>query len=434
MVSDIKLQAVKKRSIRDYTTGYLTMSVLVVITVWAMTFYLVIIDEVYDNIDEGLKDRMEMIQEIAGRESWLLQTHEYGFSQLRITQQPEGTKDEGVSIFNGFRYFPIVGEKVPARKLRSSFRSGGKLYLLEISTSTLEEDEFMEDLLLSLVILYILLVAIIMVIKRNVFGKALAPFQKITLNLPNIEIGTSSKFRKQEFTILELDELQDSILAMAEKNEKIYFRQKQFIENASHELQTPLAIAISKFQLIMEEPSINENLFKQMDRIHTTLNRIKSLNQSLLTLFRIENRQFGSTEEIDFNRILYETIDDYSEFIEYRDISFGIEDSGSFINYMDTDLARILITNLLKNAIFHSVQSGWIRIKVNKDRLIISNSGQVPLDTSFIYERFNKESQADSSTGLGLAIVRSIVDLYPAIDLEYRFADGHEFTLKPSAS
>jgi len=308
------------------------MSVLVVITVWAMAFYLVIIDEVYDNIDEGLKDRMEMIQEIAGRESWLLHTNEFGFSQLRITQQPEGNEDEGVSIYNDFRYVPIEGENEPVRMLRSNFRSGGTLYLLEIFTSTLEEDEFLEDLLLSLVILYILLVAIIMVIKRNVFGKALAPFQKIMLNLPNIEIGTSSKFRKQESTILELDELQDSILAMAEKNEKIYFRQKQFIENASHELQTPLAIAISKFQLIMEEPSINENLFKQMDRIHTTLNRIKSLNQSLLTLFRIENRQFGSTEEIDFNRILYDTVDDYSELIEYSGISFGIEDSGWHIS------------------------------------------------------------------------------------------------------
>ncbi|WP_231596039.1 sensor histidine kinase [Sphingobacterium endophyticum] len=424
----------KKRSIRDYTTGYLAISLLVAITAWAMTFYFVIIDEVYDNIDDGLKDRMERIKENAERESWLLQTDEFGISQLRITQQPEGAIQEGVSINNDFQYVPIEGEYEPVRMLRSSFYSGGKLYLLEIFTSTLEEDEFLEDLLSSLAMLYILLVTIILVIKRNILGKALEPFQMIILNLRNYEIGISPKFLRQESNIRELDELQDSILAMAEKNENVYVRQKQFIENASHEIQTPLAIAISKFQLMMEEPGIDENLIKQMDRIHATLNRMKSLNQSLLTLFRIENGQFVRTEEIDFNRILYETIDDYSEIIEYSGITYGIEDSGSFIDRMDTDLAHILITNLLKNAIFHSGQFGWIRINVNSDRLVISNSGEAPLDTGCIYERFYKDSQADSSTGLGLAIVRSIVDLYPAIDLEYRFAEGHEFTLKRIAN
>ena len=73
-------------------------------------------------------------------------------------------------------------------------------------------------------------------------------------------------------------------------------------ENASHELQTPLAVINGKLELLAEHENLDEEELKTIDDMFRSLHRAIQLNKSLLLLSRIQNRQFEEVAEVDMNR------------------------------------------------------------------------------------------------------------------------------------
>src|SRR5690606_21561460 len=172
-------------------------------------------------------------------------------------------------------------------------------------------------------------------------------------------------------------------------------------ENASHELQTPLAIAINKLELLLEQ-SQGDDAQQLANAIHY-LERMTRLNKSLLLLSKIENRQFAAEARIDFNARLQQQVADFSELLHYRHIDVEITDEAPLVRYFNPDLADVLITNLLKNAVVHNHDGGQIRIVVKADRFEIANTGAAqPLDAEKMFARFYRSSDSSTSTGLGL--------------------------------
>jgi signal transduction histidine kinase len=192
-----------------------------------------------------------------------------------------------------------------------------------------------------------------------------------------------------------------------------YHSQKQFIENASHELQTPVAVSINKLELLAEKSDLSEASLESVGQVIQTLERLTRLNRSLLLLSRIENRQFEDTEEVSFNAIARQLINEFSDFAEYKDVTMTLHENAELHIEMQKDLALIMISNILKNAIVHNYTHGTVHIVIEKDSLKISNSGSpLALDPDRIFSRFYKNSKDSGSTGLGLAIVKAIADLY----------------------
>ncbi len=419
-----------KRSLKHYTLRYFAIAILGIIAVWAASFYFFIIEEVYDNIDDGLKDSEMRIKKEIELNPDLLLASEYDLAQFKITPLPPGNYHYTSHIYNSKMYMPYDEDDEPVRILQNIFLYHERPYQLEIYTSTVEEDELLENLLFALLVLYVALVISLILINHFILKKAWNPFYQLLTKLKTYKIGGKNSFETSNSSIKEFDELEKELVEMLHRNEKIYEQQNQFIGNASHELQTPLAIVSNKLELWIQEPEMPENQIIKINEIIQTLNRLKHLNKSLLMLSRIENQQFQPMENLVLNTIIHQSVSDFESMIKFKEMQLDIAETGNFQTRINPDLALVLINNLIKNALVHSPKAGNLKIRMESNLISIKNSGKKPLDEKLIFNRFYKNEQSENSTGLGLAIVESIVKLYPNLYIHYRFENGHIFVIR----
>ncbi|MGS0748476.1 sensor histidine kinase [Halpernia sp. GG3] len=118
----------------------------------------------------------------------------------------------------------------------------------------------------------------------------------------------------------ELSDLNASLNELAANNKKVYQSQKEFTENASHELQTPLAIIQNNVELFWQTEGISASQATILDDISNATVRMTKLNQSLLLLSKIENRQFSETQIVNFNDIANQFISNYQEQIKFKNL------------------------------------------------------------------------------------------------------------------
>ena len=231
--------------------------------------------------------------------------------------------------------------------------------------------------------------------------------------------------------IREFRVLGDVAYNMAKRSRKAYEEQKQFIENASHELQTPLAIARGKLELMAESETLTEEQMKELDAVYSTLGRAVKLNKALLLLSRIENGQYTEVEDVSVDGILDELLPDLMDIYESKQIDLHrSRGEKPFVLHANASLVHILVTNLVKNALLHNREGGRLVVETTPDSLVVRNSGESPLDEHWLFRRFaHSVDRKKDSTGLGLAISHAIASNY-SLGLTYRWEDGmHVFSL-----
>ena len=212
--------------------------------------------------------------------------------------------------------------------------------------------------------------------------------------------------------------------AYASHSEEVFEQQKQFIGNASHETQTPLAICRNRIELLMEDESLKEEQIDELAKTLQTLEHVTRLNKSLLLLSKIDNNQFGEETHVVMNDVLKHFLEDYKDVYEYRNIDVDMTEEGLFEVEMNEMLATMLVTNLLKNAFVHNADGGKIKVSFSSDAMEFSNTGDdAPLDPQRIFDRFYQGKKREGSTGLGLAIVHSICQ-QSGLQIKYEYRDG----------
>jgi len=425
-----------KISVKNYTNRYIVITILIVMALWALLFYAVLMDEVYDNVDDGLKNqKIEIIREAYGNSEILHNTKEFGINQFRILPGNVDDFTDRNHFTNELIYMPYDEEDEPYRILRTGFYSKeGEPFLLEIRTSTVEEDDFLINLAISLGVLYTVIILSILIVNHLILTRAWLPFTRILSNLSNYRFGYVSSFQPVATKVKEFNELNSQISLMIQRNEMIFDEQKRFLENASHELQTPLAITINKLELLLQDQELSEPQLIKITEAKQSLHRMVGLNKSLLMLSRIDNHQYKEIEEINFNKLTKELLNDVQDIADFQGIKFDMTEEAIFKTSINPDLAAILISNLLRNAIKYNTTPGAIDIRINSNRLEIRNpSISGALNPQYIFERFHKGYQDSQSNGLGLSIVKSIVENYPNLDINYRFENNfHVFSLMHS--
>jgi len=153
------------------------------------------------------------------------------------------------------------------------------------------------------------------------------------------------------------------------------------------------------------------------------------LNKSLLMLSKIENRQYADEEAINFNELVTNLAEDFTDLAEFKGISIEISNRGTLTFNMNRGLAITLVTNLFKNAMVHNHEGGSIVIDILASGFTIQNTGSSkPLDQKQVFDRFYRNSDNDQSTGLGLSIVKSISQSYK-LEVGYNFNGSHSFTI-----
>ncbi|GEM51126.1 two-component sensor histidine kinase [Empedobacter brevis NBRC 14943 = ATCC 43319] len=422
-----------KISLKNYTFRYLTFWLLIVIAIWAFIFHSLILDEVYDNVDDGLKNqKIEIIREVY-RDPDLLNTTEFGLSQFKISKVDPSQYNESNRFSNEMVYMEYDEDMEPYRVLRTGFYDKDNFpYMLEIRTSTVEEDDLIYDLSISLVALYVFILISILLINHFGLRKAFKPFDQIISQLRKYEVGNKEKPIHVMTNVKEFSFLQNEIQRMINRNDEVFNSQKLFIENASHELQTPLTIAMNKLDLLIEESDLGGKEMLSLVNTKQTLWRMVNLNKSLLMLSRIENNQYKSNEEVNFTSLTKDLLEDYESILEAAEIKVTTNFKADFMIDFNLDLARILISNLIRNAVKHNNEEKLIQIELDSNQFMISNTGKnYSLDTNMIYNRFYKQGTSEGNNGLGLSIVETIIKNQQKLKLNYRYeAPFHQFILK----
>ncbi len=417
--------------LRNYTLRYLVIALLGVVAVWAGLFYAVILDEVYDNIDDGLKNSKILIIRESFANEKVLETREFGINQFKITPLPKGKLyDFSDKFISTFEFMEYDDDNEPVRLLETVFNdSNGNPYKLTIRASIVEEDELLEDLLTALIALYIMLVVSIAGLNYYILKRAWKSFYSMLSDLKKFRLGTGSTFTAPDSHISEFKSLGLELENLLQRSEAVYASQKHFIENASHELQTPLAISLNKLELFAENSSLSEEQMMEIAKVSDSLNRLVRLNKSLLMLSRIENRQFADEETVSFDEIAARLTEDFADLAEHKGITCTITETAQLTYTMNRGLAVTLVSNLVKNAIVHNHSGGAIHIIINQNSFAISNTGNgTALDSDAIFQRFYRDTTNEQSTGLGLSIVSSILSNY-RLDVVYSFNGLHTFTI-----
>lgn len=415
--------------LRNYTLRYLIIALLAVIAIWASLFYVVILDEVYDNIDDGLKNSKILIIRETYADKTLLKTTEFGIHQFKIEPLPKGPLyDFSDKFISTFEFMEYDDDNEPVRLLETVFNdSDGNPYKLTIRASMVEEDELLEDLMIALIALYAMLVISIALLNYVILRKAWKSFYMMLDRLKKFRLGTGTTFKAPESSVSEFKVLGRELEDLLQRSETIFTSQKQFIENASHELQTPLAISLNRLELFVENNNLNEEQVMDVAKISDTLSRLVRLNKSLLMLSKIENRQFTDEEMINFNALANQLKEDFEDLSEFKNITIRSITLGELHYMMNKGLATTLITNLLKNAIVHSETSSSIDIVIEKNAVTLLNDGSTALNPD-IFNRFTRDLSKEQSTGLGLSIVQSIASIYH-LKVEYSYTGKHAFKI-----
>lgn len=412
-----------------YTSLRFLLALFLILLVWAVSFYMIMLDEIYDSMDDGLENQKELIIQKAAQDPSILNRSDFDEGNYQIRKIPASL---ALSYRDSYRdtlmYMQVEEDFEPVRLLATAFEHQGDYYELRVITSMVEEDDLIEDLLSSLLVLFLGIIASMVILNNFLLKKIWEPFYKLLDRLQNFRLDAPRPYHAADSKIEEFRLLDRSIQKLLERNVQTFNEQKQFIENAAHELQTPLAISLNKLELMVNQPMDEEQLALAAS-VMDNLERLIRLNKSLLLLSRINNQQYAGEEHIDLNAVVKQAMRDFSDQADYKNITLVLEENGTVSAKMNPDLAHVLVINLIKNAIVHNHPAGEVHVILEDQAISFINSGKSEaLDGERIFDRFYKQGSNGQSTGLGLAIVKAIADLY-GFKITYRFEEKHEFKI-----
>ncbi len=289
----------------------------------------------------------------------------------------------------------------------------GKTYHFKISHSLVENEDILKAIVTIQGCVFLVLIIALTLINRHVERKVWQPFYRVLLALKNYRIDHQNFPKPEQSSILEMNSLNYSLVDLTEKNQKLFLSQKEFIENASHELQTPLAVIQNKLEMLLQTENFTQEQIGYIEDIYNSNQRLSKLNKSLLLLAKIENHQFKVTQEIEIKKIIQKVLTDTSFLIEEKNIQLHQDFSTSKIVFGNEILLQILMSNLISNAIKYAENNGNIFINLNENYFDISNSSShSKLEENQLFKRFQKQNSAQESTGLGLEISKKIAENY----------------------
>ena len=315
------------------------------------------------------------------------------------------------SLFDHSYYDALNKENEPYRMLNSPVKIEGKWFTFSAKINMVEKENLIGNTVILFISLLLLLIIGFFIITKIISKKLWQPFYAALDKMEQFEIDKSTSVKLIKSTTEEFNRLNNAIDSLIHKNSSIYQSQREFIENAAHELQTPIAIFKGKLENILQRKDLNSEQFKLIDDLNNTTTRLVRLNKNLLVLSKIDSNSYNEIEKINLNKIINNQLTFFSEQALSKKISITTELSDEVVVNSNHFLAEMLISNLFLNTINHNVLNGQISVKLTNDRIVFSNTGTLlPLQTEKMFERFSKSNPTSQGNGLGLSIIKKIVD------------------------
>ncbi len=297
-------------------------------------------------------------------------------------------------------------------KVRAIRSIDGKSYDITLIGLIIESDDIVDAVTESLVKTYLILFAVILPIGGLFSFFLLKPFRLTLQKIKDFSLKNPDK--DQSFPRSSVPEFKKLNLFLEEMTQKVthdYSALKEFSENASHELQTPIAIALSKLEVLLDNDNLTPDQMDQIGQIQSALKRMSNLSSSLGILTKIGNQEFDSVEEVNLSQTLQGILEEFSELISLKTLTLDVQIQRNVVIKTDKSLLELMLSNLINNSIRHNLKDGFIEVKLNPEELVICNSGEnLDLDPNQLFDRFKKPNQSNQSIGLGLAIVKQVCE------------------------
>lgn len=419
--------------LKHVVVGRVSLVMVFVMSLWAVLFYMALMEEANDEVDDTLQSCSEviMLKWLSGKEMPLQSNESVNHYYLREVPADYAQQVPAMIFRDEELFMAERVESEPARSLTSFFQTAdGKYWQLKVIIPTFEKEDFRQAIVNWMLCLYILMMIVLVSIIIWKYNKHMRPLYKVLHWLEAYQVGRKNPPLDNPTKVEEFIQLNETAQAFVQRSEAVFEQQKVFIGNVSHEMQTPLAISLNRLEMLMDDDALTERQLAELIKTHQTLTHLTRLNKSLLLLFKIDNNQFIEETSVSFRQLVEKYLEDYKEVYTHKHIQVTCQVVSDFTVQMNDMLANMLITNLLKNAFVHNVESGILHIDIQKESFSIQNSGvSAPLDSVKIFQRFYQQQKNEGNTGLGLAIADAVCK-HSALALEYIYHTGvHEFRI-----
>ena len=409
----------------------MTVVLMATLLAWCLLFYYAIQREMIDEVEDSLELQAEMlmIRYLAGEE---IPPREMGtnnsYAIIPVTEDYAATYPP-MSFESKDIWVPQRHETEPARILRMIFRDNeNRPMLLEISTPTFDQDELQLAILIWSIVLYAILLSLVLSINWGVIQSSMKPLYAMLRWLDSFDLKYNNQPMHIETNTTEFRRLIDAANRLVVRVQELYDQQRRFVDNAAHEMQTPLAVCLNRLEELQQRSDLNEEQLADIDRVRQPLRRLNRLHRDMLQLSRIHNGAYTDCEEIKVYPLLRAMQEDFEDIFSHKEIRCLVEGNTELAVKMNPTLADLLLGNLFRNAWLHTPTGGEIRVKLSEDMVVFSNTGKDALDAERIFQRFYHSAATPQSSGLGLSICESVCRQY-GFRLDYSFGDGmHHFT------
>lgn len=413
----------------------ISIALVVLFAIWAIVFTQTAKRQIYSHIDLLLTQQSDKIitrfienDSLPNSLSGMSGTMEFFIEKV----SPEYAQSHQIPLFQTDEEFiDDIQEDEIVREMSSVFQKQGIDYELTLSTHVFAWNDTLDFAIFSILTLAVaLLVAIILIVSFIIIGN-MRPLYRLTDWLRSRKDTEEVPKPDSRIKVQEFKEIETAVLEASERSKQVFEEQKRFIGNASHEIQTPIAICRNRLELLVDETQLDEHQLTEIEKTLDTLGYISRLNKSLLLLSKIDNHQFKEETEIEINKVVNQALENLEEIYESTKVGVLVAEKQRIIVHMDPTLASSLVNNLLKNAFIHNLQGGSIAITLSDNTLTIGNTGKnEALDAESVFKTFYRKGENTHSTGLGLAIAKAICTEY-GFEINYQFIENqHTFSVK----
>lgn len=329
-------------------------------------------------------------------------------------------------------YDPKSDSFIPFRYI---FYSGNtvqkKGFIITIFQILSEKNELLQDIGWYMFSLFFSLLLISILINYLIARELWRPFYNSVKIAGRFDIQSDKPLELPETDIKEFDQLNRVFDNMTRKMRDDYLNLKEFSENASHEIQTPLSVIRSKTDLLMQQKNLNKESLSLIKSINESTSKLFKLNQGLLLISKIANQVFHEKKMVSLKQIAIKGLENYKEIMHLKKIKVEMDVTDDAMVEMNDVLAEVMISNLLSNAVRFNIDDGFIKCHIDNMFLIMTNAGlPLTINTEDLFKRFHKRSSNPQSVGLGLSIVKKITESY-GMQITYTCRDDtHEIKLR----
>lgn len=299
----------------------------------------------------------------------------------------------------------------------------GKPYVFMSRIAMIETKDLLRTLGIQYLLFFVIIITGLLALQRILSRRLWKPFYDSLSEIENFKLEKGKVPDFEQTTTTEFVRLNNNLNKLMQDNITSYNQQKEFTENASHELQTPLAVFQSQLDLLLQDSRLNEPQMNVIESLYDVSSRLTRLNKNLLLLSRIDNSQFKETITINFSELLEHQLTYFKELASNNGITLAVDIQNPLMITANKVLLESLMNNLISNAIRHNYSGGLINIQVKDNTFQISNSGdKFSLNKDKVFRRFNRTSEERKGNGLGLSIVNQICKLH-GWEVGYNYTD-----------